>query len=135
MEVTQDIPKDHEYYLHSTYYKVYNHGRLRYVMMWNNKDWIRSGKTIAEITPVKKKSVRRHVKPGRVFKTDVVLNAIRRHGAMNKSEIVSNTGVLISSVTSALKDLRAQGKLDLNKYGVYSEPMAWQDSLFDGAIA
>lgn len=132
MEATQDIPAGYEYYLHSTYYKI---GRFNFVMMWNNSHWMRSGKTIAELTPVKKKSMRRHVKPGRVFKTDVVLNAIRRHGAMNKSEIVSNTGVLISSVTSALKDLRAQGKLDLNKYGVYSEPMAWQDSLFDGATA
>ncbi len=103
-----DKPKNYEYFVDSTYYKI---GRFGYVFMWNNGDWHRSGKTESDLKPKKRSNLARRGKRGLISNKDKVLDVVKKYGSMSKLEITIMTDMSPSSITHALKDLRTEAKI------------------------
>jgi len=123
-----DMPKNWEYFVDNTYYKVGSHN---FIFMWNNGSWMRSGKDMADLEPKRKRSMVRERRPTyrEENKKGRVLKAIEKKGARTMADLLKDVGLKKEQIRGALKDLCYEDKL-VNNDGVYSVPV--KNSLFIG---
>ena len=123
-----DKPKNWEYFVDNTYYKI---GVHKFIFMWNNGSWMRSGKDMTDLEPKKKRAMARKPRPTyrEANKKGRVLKAIENKGARTMADLLKDVGLKKEQIRSALKDLCYEDKL-VNKNGVYSVPV--KNSLFAG---
>lgn len=115
-----DKPKNWEFFINSTYYKVGSHG---FVFMWNNGGWVRSSKKIKELKPTKRSTMsRKPRRPRGKSKKSLILEAIKCTGKLTSEQLQQVLGLGKESVRGALKDLCYEDKL-VNKDGFYSVPV------------
>lgn len=138
MEITPDEPKDHEHFRDGSYYKVIERGGHKIVMLWNNKDWHKSGKTLKELlkkSPKPPRSGPKNKKTG-PFTYEVILGLFQKIGPMSRIELLEEgglKGIKSTSVDGALKTLVAKHLISYSrKEGVYSEPCSIQNEFFRG---
>ena len=140
IEKELDMPDRWEYCIHSTYYKI---GRHNFTFMWNNGHWQRSTKSEYDLKYYKNKTNINNVgnpagnraKAGPTNQK-LVLEAVTVMGAMNKHQLIAETGLSDDAVKHALSSLKGSGDLSHNtKTNIYSLPTDPQLELSWRAIA
>ena len=129
MNTIIDMPDRWEYFIDSTYYRIYDHFKFHYVMWWNNGRWSRSQKTLEELK--KAADVGEAEEGGKESEDGIVMKTIMERGPLLKKEIMKITGIVSTTCMAQLKWLIKRKRLKKSLDGEYYIPNKCQRDLFE----